>query len=94
MSIALRIRPAGHGRPSVGRLAAALAIAGLIALPTFLAVAGPAAAAEPRNLRDQLTDDVGALTSSGRQQAQAAFDDLLGTTGVQLWAWYTDTTGA
>lgn len=103
MSIALRIRPAGRGHPAPGlrrlaaglhRLAAVLAVAALIALPTSLAVAGPAAAAEPRNLRDQLTDDVGALTSSGREQAQAALDDLLAATGVQLWAWYTDTTGS
>jgi uncharacterized membrane protein YgcG len=94
MSIPLRIRPAGLRRLSVGRLAAVLAVAALVALPTFLAVAGPAAAAEPRNLRDQLTDDVGALTSAGRQEAQAALDELLAATGVQLWAWYTDTTGA
>jgi uncharacterized membrane protein YgcG len=89
MSFVSRLRPAHRGR-----LAAALALAALVALPVLLALAAPAAAAEPRNLRDQLTDDVGALTSSGRAEAQAALDDLLDAAGVQLWAWYTDTTGS
>jgi uncharacterized membrane protein YgcG len=63
-------------------------------LPALLAVAHPVSAAEPRNLSEQLTDDVGALDAAGRREAEAALDELLRTTGTQLWAWYTDTTGS
>ncbi len=91
MSAAANRRPARSAFAS--RLATALALAALLALPLGAALAGPAAAAEPQNLRDQLTDDVGALSAGGRRDVEAALDDLLDATGVQLWTWYTDTTG-
>lgn len=83
-----RIGP-GTSRRSV----VALVLAAWLALPALLAVATPAAGAEPRSLDDQLTDDVGALTADEAQDVLAAFERLQDDTGAQLWAWYTDTTG-
>jgi uncharacterized membrane protein YgcG len=83
-----RSRAGGQGRSLV-----AFAAAGLLALATFLAFAGPAVGAEPRNLAGQLTDDVAALTAAEEQEVLAAFERLQDDTGVQLWAWYTATTG-
>jgi uncharacterized membrane protein YgcG len=84
----------GHGLPRAGRvLAATVALVTLVALPALLAVAGPAAAAQPKNLGEQITDDVNALSTSGETEVRAAVDKLLAETGTQLWVWYTDTTG-
>lgn len=72
-------------------LAVGLAV---FALVGCLAVIRPVAAAEPRNLPSQLTDDVNALDSAGEAQVRGALDKLLTQSGVQLWVWYTDTTGS
>ncbi len=84
---------AGYRRSPITRalLAAGVVAAALLGL---LAVAQPAAAADPRNLRDQLTDDVGALDSGGRAEVSAALDRLTQQAGAQLWVWFTDTTGS
>jgi uncharacterized membrane protein YgcG len=80
-------------RPA-GRRLAAVAAAAVLLLAALLVAGAPAAvAAEPTNLRAQLTDDVDALTGADEARVQDALDQLLGATGVQLWVWYTDTTG-
>ena len=86
-------RPPSHGSRSIRRpLAVVLALA--LALVGGLAFgARPAAAAEPANLRAQLTDDVGALSASEEREVSAAQETLLDESGVQLWVWFTDTTG-
>jgi len=75
-------------------LATAIAVLVLALLPARLALASPAAAAEPANLRAQLTDDVGALSAADEREVSAAQATLLDETGIQLWAWFTDTTGS
>ncbi len=75
------------------RLRAALASAVLVVLALMLTLGvRPAAAAEPKNLRLQLTDDVNALTASQATAVRGALAALQGDTGVQLWVWFTDTT--
>jgi len=74
-------------------LAATVAVLVLTVLPVSLAAPSPTAAAEPVNLRSQLTDDVGALSASDEREVNAALEMLLGESGVQLWVWFTDTTG-
>jgi uncharacterized membrane protein YgcG len=76
-----------------GRPALALALAAVLALPAVLGLAPSAAAAQPQNLRDQLTDDAGALTGPDETRLRSALLDLQDRTGVQLWVWYTATTG-
>ncbi len=76
------------GRPLAILLVVALALAGGLAFGTR-----PATAAEPANLRAQLTDDVGALSASEEREVSAAQETLLDESGVQLWVWFTDTTG-
>jgi uncharacterized membrane protein YgcG len=78
-------------RPS--RPAVVLALAAVLALPAVLGFASPTVAAEPQNLRDQLTDDVGVLTAPDEARLRSALLDLLDRTGVQLWVWFTATTG-
>jgi uncharacterized membrane protein YgcG len=83
-----RRRLARPGRPAV-----VLALAAVLTLPAVLGFASPAVAAEPQNLRDQLTDDVGVLTGPDETRLRSALLDLLDRTGVQLWVWFTATTG-
>jgi BMFP domain-containing protein YqiC len=70
---------------------AAAALAGALVMVAVLA--SSVASAGPRRLATQVTDDVGALggTSSAVQQA---LDDLQRGNNVQLWVWFTDTTGS
>lgn len=75
------------------RGARVLLLAVLLAGVTGLGTAAPSAAAQPTNLRGQVTDDAGVLSSADRTRVTAALDDLLRRTGTQLWVWYTDTTG-
>jgi len=80
--------------PAARVLLATLALSALVSVPVLATLAPPAAAAQPANLRAQLTDDVGALSGSGGAQVRAALDQLLRETGTQLWVWFTDTTGS
>ncbi len=88
MTAALRTGSRSIGRPLAVLTVLALAIVGGLAFG-----ARPAAAAEPANLRAQLTDDVGALSASEEREVSAAQETLLDESGVQLWVWFTDTTG-
>ena len=69
----------------------ARALVGALLLIALLASA--VLGASPRRLATQVTDDVGALggTAGTLQQPLA---DLQRTDNVQLWVWFTDTTGA
>jgi BMFP domain-containing protein YqiC len=49
--------------------------------------------ASPRRLATQVTDDVGALAGAAGT-LQQPLTDLQRTDNVQLWVWFTDTTGA
>ena len=49
--------------------------------------------ASPRRLAAQITDDVGAL-GGNKSAVQQALDDLQRAANVQLWVWFTDTTGS
>jgi uncharacterized membrane protein YgcG len=80
-----------HGAARLRRSVAALAMMAL--LSAALAAPGSVAAASPTNLRSQLTDDVGALSGSGRDEVATALKTLLDGSRVQLWVWFTDTTG-
>jgi len=82
-----------HRARPVRLLAASLAVLALALLPARLATPDRALAANPVNLRDQLTDDVSALSASGERDVTAALTSLLEGSGVQLWVWFTDTTG-
>ncbi len=78
-----------------GRPVAVLARLAAVALVALLTVGvRPAAAAEPANLRSQLTDDVDALSRSDEGVVNAALATLLEKSGIQLWVWFTDTTGS
>lgn len=74
-------------------LAVTLAVLGLVFVPARFVAPDRAAAAEPVNLRDQLTDDVGALSTADEREVNAALETLLNDSEVQLWVWFTDTTG-
>ncbi len=82
-----------HGARRLRVVAATLAVLALALLPARLAAPDRVAAAGPVNLRGQLTDDVGALSASGKSTVTAALATLLDRSGVQLWVWFTDTTG-
>ena len=85
------------GSRLIGRPLAGLAVLAFVALAIAGALAfgvRPAAAAEPVNLQSQLTDDVGALSASDEREVSAALATLLDESGVQLWVWFTDTTGS
>ena len=56
-------------------------------------LAASALGASPERLASQITDDVGAL-SGGAGSVKQALDDLQATSNVQLWVWFTDTTGS
>jgi uncharacterized membrane protein YgcG/BMFP domain-containing protein YqiC len=81
-------RPPTH-RSQVARTMAALAGAFLL----IAALSSTVLAASPKHLATQITDDVGAL-SGGAGSVKPALDDLLRTSNVQLWVWFTDTTGS
>jgi len=69
---------------------AARAFAGALLLT--LLVASTALGASPRRLATQVTDDVSALAGAART-LQQPLDNLQKTDNVQLWVWFTDTTG-
>lgn len=86
-TVAVRIRPI--------RRAATLAAASLILLAILLPAGAPALAAGgdiPR-LRDAVTDEVGALTSSEEAKITTALETLRADHDVQLFVLFTDTTG-
>jgi uncharacterized membrane protein YgcG len=64
-------------------------LAAVVMACALLWPAVPVAAQE--QLREQVTDDVGAL-DGGEQGLQQRLDELRAETGIQLFAWYTDTT--
>ena len=70
---------------------AAAALVGALVLIAVLASA--VLGASPRRLATQITDDVGALGGS-TGAVQRALDDLQGGANIQLWVWFTDTTGS
>jgi uncharacterized membrane protein YgcG len=79
-------------RPA-GRRLAILAALSAVALAALLSIgAGPAAAVEPRNLADQLTDGANVLSAADEAEVRDALEALQEATDVQLWAWYTTTT--
>jgi uncharacterized membrane protein YgcG len=81
------------GSRSAVRRVAVLAALGIVALAALLTIGtGPVGAAEPKNLRTQLTDDAGVLSTSEEATVRASLDALQRDTDVQLWVWYTDTT--
>jgi uncharacterized membrane protein YgcG len=86
------IAAGSHGARRGRLLAATIAVLALAALPA-LGAPGRAAAAEPANLQSQLTDDVDALSRSDEGEVNAALATLLEESGIQLWVWFTDTTG-
>src|SRR5664279_6153221 len=83
------LTPPPTHRRQVARTVAALAGAFLL----IAALSSTVLAASPRHLATQITDDVGAL-SGGAGSVKPALDDLLRTSNVQLWVWFTDTTGS
>jgi len=83
MSVATRLQPSTLRR--VAGSAAAVIFALLLA-------AGPVVGASPKRLTAQLTDDAGAL-GGGRAVVESAQAHLLHDANVQLWVWFTDTTG-
>jgi uncharacterized membrane protein YgcG/BMFP domain-containing protein YqiC len=79
--------------PRTRRSQAARAATGLAgALLLIAALASTVLGASPKHLAAQVTDDVGAV-SGGAGSLQPALDDLQRTSNVQLWVWFTDTTG-
>jgi len=76
-------------RTRVARAAAAL----VGALVLIAVLASAILGASPRRLATQITDDVGALGGS-TGAVQRALDDLQGGANIQLWVWFTDTTGS
>jgi uncharacterized membrane protein YgcG/BMFP domain-containing protein YqiC len=79
-------------RPSHGANAAraARALAGALLLTVM--VASTALGSSPRRLATQVTDDVSALAGAA-STLQQPLDNLQKTDNVQLWVWFTDTTG-
>jgi BMFP domain-containing protein YqiC/uncharacterized membrane protein YgcG len=79
--------------PRTRRSYAARTAAGLAgALLLIAALASAVLGASPKHLAAQVTDDVGAV-SGGAGSVQPALDDLQRAANVQLWVWFTDTTG-
>src|SRR5450759_1718938 len=73
-----------HAARAFAALAGALVLIAVLASTVF--------GASPKRLTTQVTDDVGALGGS-TGTVQKALDDLQSTASVQLWVWFTDTTG-
>ena len=80
-----------HSTPVRRAARAATTLAGAFLLTALLA--STVLAASPRRLATQVTDDVGALAGAAAT-LQAPLDTLQRTDNVQLWVWFTDTTGA
>jgi uncharacterized membrane protein YgcG len=88
MTAAFRTGSRSIARPLLARLAVlAVVLAGALAIG-----AGPAAAAEPKVLRNQLTDDARVLSASEEAEVRDAQRTLQEATDVQLWVWYLGTT--
>jgi hypothetical protein len=66
-------------------------LAAVLTLVLALAVAAPALAAEPPQIREPVTDETGAL-SGGEAEIEQAIDELLDTHNVQLWVSFISTT--
>ena len=67
-------------------LAGAIAVAGILLLPTT-----PAAAEPPFRVPTQITDRAGALTGGDQADVQAAIDQLSAEDNVDLYVVYVDT---
>ncbi len=80
-----RLTRRAHAVRAAGALAGALLLVALLASTVL--------GASPRRLATQVTDDVGAL-GGGAGTLQQPLGDLQRTDNVQLWVWFTDTTGA
>jgi uncharacterized membrane protein YgcG len=72
--------------PHLGRIAALIAVAALMALVAPLGVRAEA----PQQLEDRLTDLAGVFSDSQRSEAEAAIDNAAGD--VSLWAFFVRTT--
>ncbi|HYN47699.1 MAG TPA: TPM domain-containing protein, partial [Candidatus Nanopelagicales bacterium] len=79
-------------RPTGRRLAILAALSAVVLAALLSLGAGPAAAVEPRNLADQLTDGANVLSAAEEAEVRDALAALQDATDVQLWAWYTTTT--
>ncbi len=79
-------------QPPRRRLAARTVAALAGALLLIAALSATVLGSSPRRLSAQVTDDVGAI-SGGATSVQPALDDLQRAANVQLWVWFTDTTG-
>ena len=79
--------------PRAAAMPAVCAFAALAGALVLIAVlASTVLGASPKRLTTQVTDDVGALGGS-TGTVQKALDDLQNAASVQLWVWFTDTTG-
>jgi uncharacterized membrane protein YgcG/BMFP domain-containing protein YqiC len=76
---------AAHAAHAAGALAGALLLIAVLAFGVL--------GASPERLATQITDDVGALGGT-TSAVQPALDNLQRAANVQLWVWFTDTTGS
>jgi len=74
-----------HAAHAAGALAGALLLIAVLASGVL--------GASPKHLAAQVTDDVGAI-SGAAGSVQPALDNLQRAANVQLWVWFTDTTGS
>src|SRR5450759_1388153 len=84
-TLTTRLAHRTHAARAAGALAGALLLIAVLAS----GVVG----ASPERLATQITDDVGALGGS-TGTVQPALDNLQRAANVQLWVWFTDTTGS
>jgi BMFP domain-containing protein YqiC len=89
--LAHRTHAARAARTHAHRTHAAGALAGALLLIATLA--STVLGASPKHLAAQVTDDVGAI-SGAAGSVQPALDNLQRAANVQLWVWFTDTTGS
>ena len=89
MSAARQSRSRSDPRP----LAVLARIAAIVLVAVLTVGVRPAAAADPTNLRNQLTDGANVLTTAEETRVRDSLAALQRATDVQLWVWYTTTTG-
>ena len=89
MSAARQSRSRSARRP----LAVLARLAGIVLVALLTVGVPPVAAADPTNLRSQLTDGANVLSASEEADARDSLAALQRDTDVQLWVWYTTTTG-